>query len=511
MKTAPKSSSSTAKIGSLVAQVRQQRGLTQAEFAQQLGTSQSAVNRIEKGHQNVSIDMLGRISEVLNKQIISVSSGSNSFQIEGGHELSGSITTKTSKNAAVALLCAALLNKGTTTLKNVARIEEVNRIIEALTSMGVSIKWTGNDIEIKRPARIKIDKLDGKAARKTRSVLMFLGPLMHESKEFKIPYAGGCKLGARTVQPHLFALENFGVDVVAKSRNYHVTVNRKRPEPIIMYEMTDTGTENALMAAARTSGVTEIKFASHNYMVRDLCYFLEKLGVKIEGIGTNTLKVHGVREIRKNVTYYPAEDPIESMAFISMAAATNSELTIKRSPIDFLELELLKLKKMGLPYTVGKRYKAENGISELADITIHKHDHNLKALDDKLLALPYPGINMDNLPFFVPIAAIAKGTTLVHDWSYENRAIYFTELNKLGADITMADPHRVIIDGPTKFSAADVVCPPALRPAVIIMIAMMAAKGTSVLRNVYSISRGYEDLAERLNAIGAKITVLRDF
>ncbi len=497
------------KIGKLINQVRRQRGLTQAEFAKQLGTSQSAVNRIEKGNQNVSIEMLGRISDVLNKRIIKIANGGTSLQIKGGQELSGSIEVKSSKNAAVALLCASLLNKGTTKLNNMPRIEEVFRIIEALNSIGVKTKWTNNDLEIKRPTKLKMESLDATAAKRTRSVLMFIGPLIHELKEFKIPYSGGCKLGERTVKPHLYALENFGVDITAQAKAYKVSVNTIKPESLVMYEMGETATENAIMAAAGNAGPTTIKNASHNYMIRDLCYFLQKLGLKIEGIGTNNLTVHGQNNIRKNVTYTPAEDPIEAMAFLSIAATTNSEITIKRAPIDFLELELLHLHKMGLNCTLSKRYKSHNSVSDLADITVHKHK-GLKAPEDKILPLPFPGINMDNLPFFAPIAAIAQGKTLLHDWAYENRAIYFTELSKLGANVTLADPHRVYIEGPAKLSAADVVCPPALRPAVIILIAMMAANGTSILRNIYSIARGYEDLAERLNALGAKITVLQD-
>jgi UDP-N-acetylglucosamine 1-carboxyvinyltransferase len=169
------------KIGQLIAQVRQERGLTQSEFATQLKTSQSAVNRIEHGGQNLSLVTLGRISDVLNKQLISVSTGAVNLRIEGGHELTGDITLKTSKNAAVGLLCASLLNYGITKFKNFPRIEEVNRIIEVLNSIGVQTKWLpGNDLEIRRPAELKMNKLDANAARKTRSVLMFLGPLMHD-------------------------------------------------------------------------------------------------------------------------------------------------------------------------------------------------------------------------------------------------------------------------------------------------------------------------------------------
>jgi UDP-N-acetylglucosamine 1-carboxyvinyltransferase len=504
-------STTNEKIGEFIARVRQERGMTQSEFATRLGTSQSAVNRIEKGKQNLSLETLGRLSDVLNKQIISLGSGSVNLRIEGGHELHGNIKLKTSKNAAVGLLCASLLNHGVTRYKNFPRIEEVNRIIEVLNSIGVQTKWLdGNDLEIRRPAELRLDKMDKNAARKTRSVLMLIGSVMHDNASFKIPYAGGCKLGERTVEPHLFALEEFGVNIVATQGHYTVTVNKKPASRFALYEVGDTVTENALLAAARTPSQTQIDFASANYMVQDVAFYLQKLGVKIEGIGSSSMKITGVPHIKKNVTYAPAEDPIEAMFFISAAVTTNSEVTIERVPIDFVTIELLKLKKMGLEYDESERYKAENGQTDLVDLTIHKHNGSLRALTDKIHSLPYPGLNADNLPYFVPITAVAKGRTLIHDWMYENRAIYYTEMTKIGAQVELADPHRLYVLGPTKFSRADVVCPPALRPASLLLIGMLAADGISTLRNIYTIQRGYEDLAERLNSLGAQITVFQD-
>lgn len=504
-------STTNQKIGQLIYQLRQEKGITQAEFARQLKTSQSAVNRIEHGKQNLSLEMLGRISDVLNKPLISLGSGSVNLLIEGGRELRGSIETKVSKNAAVALLCASLLNKGTTKLKRMPRIEEVNRIIEVMQSIGVQIRWLeNNDLEIKPPAKLDLANMDKKAARKTRTVIMLLGPLMHLFNNFQIPYAGGCKLGTRTVLPHLYALEELGLKIITKTGHYNVSVKKRHSSPIVLYESGDTTTENILMAAAKFEQETIIKMASANYMVQDLCFFLQKLGVKIQGIGTSVLRIRGVKDIKRNVVYYPSEDAVEAMTFISAAVTTNSQITIKRAPIDFLELELLKLKKMGLRYKVSEIYKAENGFTQLADITIFKHNHKLIAPTEKIHPNPYPGLNIDNLPYFVPIAAVAKGRTLIHDWVYEERALYYTEMRKLGVSVTLADPHRAYIDGPTNFTAADVVCPPALRPAVLLLIGMLAARGTSTLRNVYSINRGYEDLAERLNSLGADIKVLHE-
>ena len=503
--------STNEKIGEFIARVRQDRGMTQADFALKLGTSQSAVNRIEKGKQNLSLETLARMSDILNKQIISLGSGSVNLRVEGGHELHGNIKLKTSKNAAVALLCASLLNYGVTRFKRFPRIEEVNRIIEVLNSIGVQTKWLpDNELEIRRPEELKLDKLDQVAARKTRSVIMLIGSLMHDYETLKIPYAGGCKLGERTVEPHLFALEEFGVGIVATQGHYNVTVDKKPAGRFALYEVGDTVTENALMAAARTTSTTQIDFASANYMVQDLCFFLQKLGVKIEGIGTSSLKITGVPFIKKNITYTPTEDPVEAMFFVSAAVTTNSEITIERVPIDFLTIELLKLQKMGLAFTKTERYKADNGHADLVDLTIHKHNGTLRALSDKIHPLPYPGLNIDNLPYFVPIAAVVKGRTLIHDWIYENRAIYYTELTKVGVQVELADPHRLYVLGPTKFNKADVVCPPALRPASLLLIGMLAANGMSTLRNIYTINRGYEDLAERLNSLGAQITVFQD-
>lgn len=428
------------------------------------------------------------------------------FKISGGHKLSGSIKTNASKNGAMGLICASLLNQATTTLHGIPRIEEVYRLIEVLQSIGINIKWQGdNTLIITPPAKLKMSGMDLVASGRIRSVLMLLGPLIHLLPRFKLPHAGGCKMGERTINAHRFALELMGVKIVTKENYYDISASKLKPADLVLYESSDTGAINALLAAALIPGKTSIAFAPPNYQVQEVCFFLETLGVKIEGIGTTNLVVHGIKEINKPVEHTNSEDPIESMMFLAAAITTHSTLTITRCPIDFLKLELFKLKKMGLKYTQSKIYYAANGRTKLVDITVRPS--KLKAPHDKIHALPYPGINSDNLPFFAPIATQAAGTTMIHDWMWENRAIYFTELNKLGAQVTLADPHRVFITGPTKLRGTQVVCPPALRPAMIILIAMLAASGDSILRNVYSINRGYEEIAKRLNSIGAKIVV----
>jgi UDP-N-acetylglucosamine 1-carboxyvinyltransferase len=501
------------RIGKLIRDARKHRGYTQAQLAEVLGTSQSAINRIERGHQNLSLEMLARIGDALDSEIVSLGvSGPMHLRVAGGTVLSGEIEVKTSKNAGVALLCASLLNRGRTTLRKVARIEEVNRILEVLQSMGVRATWLNddNDLELVAPERLDLSSIDEDAARRTRSVIMFLGPLLHDRAEFKLPYAGGCDLGTRTVEPHMSALRQFGLEVKATEGSYHAHVDTAvQPlRPIVLTERGDTVTENALLAAAKHPGVTVIRNASPNYMVQDLCFFLTKLGVRIDGIGTTTLTVHGVPEIDVDVDYAPSEDPIEAMSLIAAAIVTSSSIKIKRAPIEFLEIELALLEEMGFRYERSDEYLAGNEHTRLIDITTLPS--TLHAPIDKVHPMPFPGLNIDNLPFFAVIAAVADGQTMIHDWVYENRAIYLTELNKLGAAVTLLDPHRVLVEGPTRWSAAELMCPPALRPAVVLLLAMLAGKGTSVLRNVYVINRGYEDLAERLNALGAQIETFRD-
>lgn len=495
------------KIGLFIKKLREERGLTQEDFAQALKTSQSAVARIETGNQNVTIEQLMKMGEVLKHNIISLQDTID-FEVDGGHKLSGIITTNTSKNGAINMMVASLVNSGTTVLRDIPHIEEVYRYKELLESLGVKIRWVYDDtaLEIKPPKKLSFGKMDKKVATQIRS-FTFAGAFIHFSNSFKLPHSGGCKMGERTVASHKYALDYLGITIETKETYYAISHTKMHSGVIPLYESSDTGAITAIIAASRIEGSTTIKFAPPNYQVQDVCFLLESFGVKIDGIGTTTLVVHGKKTINVVVEHYNSEDPIESMFFISAGIVTKSKLTITRCPVEFLTLELEKLKRMGLVHKTSKEYLAKNGRTILFDISISPS--KLIAPPEKIHTQPFPGINNDNLPFFVPICCFAEGQTLIHDWTWENRAIYFTELNRLGADIKLLDPHRALVTGIKKLRGAQIVSPPALRPTAIILIAMLAAEGKSLLRNVYSIKRGYADIAERLNSIGAKITVIR--
>ncbi len=427
----------------------------------------------------------------------------NTFVVEGGHQLSGTITTNSSKNGAVALMAASLLNKGTTTFEDMPKIEEVHRLIEVLRSIGVVCEWSDRTLRITPPEVLSLDTLDKQAAVRTRSILMFIGPLLHQFKEFSIPQSGGCTLGERSVRAHLWALEKFGVSIETLSDRYAITHDGLSAANLVLYESSDTATINSLFAASMIPATSVIKYASANYQVQEVCGYLRALGVSVEGIGTTTLTVTGVETINTDITYAIAEDPIDAMFFIATAAATRSALTIRRAPIEFLEVELVVLEKMGLVFRLEDAGLAKNGITKLVDI--HIKPSTLVAFPEKIHPRPYPGLNIDCLPFFAVIATQAEGTTVIHDWVFEHRAIYYMELERLGADMLLFDPHRVQITGPRHLRGAELMCPAALRPATVLLIGMLAAEGKSMLRNIYMINRGYEDLVLRLQSIGAHI------
>ena len=502
----------TEHVAAMLKDARSEKGWTQGQLAAELGTSQSAIARMEQGKQNLSLKMIQRLETIFGRSIVNVGKPQMThLRVEGGRTLSGSVDVNSSKNAGVALLCASLINRGTTILRRLARIEEVNRIVEVLMSIGVECTWLNDtDLRLRRPDVLDLQAMDVEAARRTRSVIMLLGPLLDESAGYRLPYAGGCDLGTRTVEPHMQALRQFGLDVQATAGFYSVQAPPAdaHDRSFVLTERGDTVTENAIMAAAHRQGTTVIRNASPNYMVQDLCFYLQMLGVAIEGVGSTTLKITGRPVINAEIEYFPSEDPIEAMSLITAGIVTNSEVTVRRVPIEFMEIELATLGQMGQQLEISGEYMARNGRTRLVDVTTKPSV--LQAPEDKIHPMPFPGLNIDNLPFFAVIAANAHGQTMIHDWVYENRAIYLTELNRLGAQVQLLDPHRIYVNGPTKWRAAEVGCPPALRPAACLLLAMLAARGVSELRNIYVIERGYEDLAERLNTIGAKVEYFQD-
>ena len=276
-----------------------------------------------------------------------------------------------------------------------------------MKSIGVTVDWqSDHTLRLDTSLPLKLEAIDKVSCQRVRSSLLLLGALVARVPEYKLYKAGGCTLGERTVRPHIFALKKLGVKIESKAKFYLVRTDNLVGTRVVMYESGDTPTENVILAAVLAAGITIITFASANYMVQDLCYFLLATGADITGIGTTTLTIRGVKRLKRAVNYAIMPDPIEAMTFVALGVTTSSRLTIENCPIDFLELELEKLSVMGQKFTLINERKSRNGFFRIVDILLEPS--KLKALPDKLYGRPYPGLNIDNVPMFVPIFTQAE-------------------------------------------------------------------------------------------------------
>ena len=500
--------------GEFLTALRQKRGWSRTQLATYLNCSVAEVKAMEQQN-NPSPELARQGFRVLtqNQEYL----GEDVLKIYGGRTLNGEISVNTSKNGAMGLLCAALLNRGKTILHRIPRIEEVHRMLEVFTSIGVQCRWLNsgqNSLELIPPVGgFDLENINRESASKTRSILMTIGALIHHVDEARIPHASGCNLGTRTIRDHVDGLAAFGA-TVSDGRDqirddefrlfFQVTCKDLQPNFYVFTEQGDTSTENVLIAAAGIEGVSTLYGASANYMVREVCQFLQKLGVRIDGVGTSTLVVHGKSELDVDgLEYTNSEDPIEAMTLLTMGIVTKSELTVRRIPQDFIRFELNMLSKMKQRFTVSSAYKSANGVTDLVDVTVYPSD--LKATDVEIKPKTYPGINPDSAPFFVLIATQAKGVTFFNDWMFDGRNRHLLKLQEFGADIEVVSPRILKIVGKTKLKGALVRSPEALRPAMIQLLGAMAAEGITVIQDTYQIRRGYEGFFSRVNAIGAHV------
>jgi len=440
--------------------------------------------------------------------------GSPQWKVHGGHRLSGAVTTNGSKNSALAIISASLLTFEPILLTNVPRISDVDDLVSILRSMGSRATWVdSNSLSLQRPLVLDVEFLDVPAAQRTRAVVLMIAGIAIDHADFTIPLPGGCNLGDRSLEPHIDALEQLGLEVSHQSDGLRVcrTDQGTLETTITLLESGDTVTENAILTAvALDRGVVRICNASCNYMVQDLCSFLQRVpGVSIEGSGSPQLTIRRCEVGSPGPVTYPIlEDPIEAFFFIAAAVVTRSCLRVLRVPVAFIALELRLLQKMGLKVRTGPRYASASGVTVLCDLEIFANERPLVAMDPKIHPNIYPfGVNVDNLPAFGPIAAVSEGQTLLHDWMYEQRAPYFALLKNFGVQVELLDNHRANIRGSADLRASDCRLPPALRPASMMLLVVLAAPGVSYLSNVDVAGRGYEDLIERLQSIQARVDV----
>ncbi len=423
------------------------------------------------------------------------------FIIQGGNTLKGNIKVAGFKNAATPILAASVLTREEIILHNVPVIEDVKKMIQILVSMGSKVVWTdSNSLKIDN-SDLDPERMDMKLISAMRSSILLMGSLVGRFGKIKTKAPGGCQIGNRSMDIHFKAFENLGVEVTSDDEYYYLEKKEDSNKEIVMGEFSVTGTENIILAAALNKREVSISIAAADPSVQDLCWFLESLGVEIEGIGTHTLKIKGVSSLH-GTEYYVMPDPIETGTFLSLAGTTRSKLTIENTAPQFIKLELEKFKEVGLKIDIEYSELKANNNYQLANIIVDGKVE-LKAIK-KLHDMPHPGFSADMMQPFAVLMTQAEGTSLIHDWMYGARLKYVAELKKMGANIVVSDPHRVVIIGPSPLFGKEIYSFD-LRAGATLIIAALAARGESVIDNIYQVDRGYEALDVRLSKIGAKI------
>jgi len=412
------------------------------------------------------------------------------FEIIGGKKLVGTIDVRGSKNATTPILAATILTKKECILENLPLIEDVFRMIEILESMGAKIKWLEErKISIKNEV-IDPRKLDVEKIKKLRSSILLLGSLSARFDGFKLYHPGGCVIGKRPLGTHFEAMRKMGIEISQNEKFYSVNSKKRKATKVVLRELSVTATENAMMLASGMSGKTIIKIAACEPHVEDLGKFLISLGAKIEGLGTHTLKITGSKSLR-GAKHKFIPDANEAATFLIMAVATNSSIIINNTREDHLDLVLEKLCEFGADFKISK-----NSIQVIPA-------KKLRAVS-KIDPRTYPGIPSDVQAPLGVLATQAIGDTLIFDTIFEGRFNYINELARMGARAKILDQHQAVISGPTKLKGKKITSFD-LRAGATLIIAALAATGTSVVDNIYQVDRGYETLDLRLSALGAKI------
>ena len=415
---------------------------------------------------------------------------SEKFIIRGGRPLRGEVRIRGAKNAAFPVLAACILTKDDCLISNLPLIEDVFKMIEILKKMGAEVFWTGKrkvKINCKniKPSKIPFDLIGC-----FRGSILLLGPLLTRFSSLKFPSPGGCLIGARSIDTHLDAFRQAGIEISQKNNFYFFKKKKKSEEKIILGEFSVTATENIMLFLSRNPQETTLKIADQDYQVQQLVKALNKMGAKIRRAGISCFKIKGSAK-NKGFKHRLISDPIETGTFIAAALATGGEVLIKEAQLEFLDLFLKKLKDFGAKFKILNK----KTIKILKSGQLHI---------DKIQSLPYPGIHTDLQPELGVLATQTKGETLIHDPLFEGRLKYLKDLNKMGASIVFQGANKAIVWGPTELSGIEIPSPD-LRAGAALIIAGLIAKGETIIKNIYQIDRGYERIEERLCQLGADI------
>jgi len=413
------------------------------------------------------------------------------FIIKGGKSLAGEISVGGAKNNAQIMLPTSILSKETITITNLPEIDGVDKSLELLMDLGADIKRTKNQVTI-NTANISKTELDPKIADKFRTSVMFVGPLLARFNKVSFPHPGGCVIGAagRPIDLFIEGFEAMGAKVEISDKFYHISAEKLHSFNYFFPTVSVTGTQSLLMTACLIPGTTILKNCALEPEIEALIEYLNKQGAHITGAGTPTIIIEGAAEIKAGQCQI-IPDRMETGSFALLAAATKSELKITNcNPEHILNL-LAIFKKIGVNYEMG------------ADWLLIKKSENIKAYSIK--THEYPGFPTDLQSPYVVLMTQANGISLIQETIYDRRLIWTDMLSQMGANIIMCDPHRVVVNGPTRLFGKKIISPD-IRAGIALVIAALAAEGTTEIDNIYQIDRGYEKLDARLRNIGADIS-----
>lgn len=414
------------------------------------------------------------------------------FSVRGGKPLAGEISIRGSKNTILPLIAASMLTSEPCVFENVPDISDVSLMLGIAEKLGARTEWDRKNHRLTIEAKdIQNGIPDAESSRKLRGSILFAGALLGRIGEVEISYPGGDVIGVRPLSTHFHALAELGVHIKEEDM-IRLSGKGMHGALVTLEEPSVTATENIILASVLTPGRTEIHLPACEPHVQELVLFLSKMGAHIAWRGVYWIEVEGVKELH-GATHRVIPDDIEVSSFAALAAATRSSLTLRGAEATYLDAILLQLKKMGVVTVVSR---------DGATIQIEKSSSEYKGF--RIQSGLYPKLGSDHIPPFAVLATQAEGTSLIHDWLYENRLRYITELEKMGAHVKIIDPHRAFIEGPTQLKGSQTVSSD-IRSGMTLVVAALVAEGESVIEGVHHIDRGYENIDERLRAIGADI------
>jgi UDP-N-acetylglucosamine 1-carboxyvinyltransferase len=419
-----------------------------------------------------------------------------SFVIEGGRRLNGSVRAAGNKNGALPILAACLLTDEPVLLHNVPRIRDVDVMLDVIAGLGADAEWVGpNEVRVHAEDIASVE-IDDELGRRIRTSILLAGPLLARCGRAVVPPPGGDVIGRRRIDTHVHALSALGARV-RLNRRYHMETDGLRGGFVLLDEASVTGTENTIMAAVTAPGETVIYNAACEPHVQDLCRFLISLGAQIEGVGSNLLHVHGVEHLRGG-TYRIAPDHIEVASFIGLAAVTGGDVTIDGAEPDHLQPILPAFERLGV------RVELEGSRVHVPPEQGLQVENDLGGQIPKVEDGPWPLFPADLTSIALVVATQATGEVLIFEKMFESRLFFVDKLVNMGARIILCDPHRAVVSGPAKLYGQRMESPD-IRAGWALLIASLCAEGTSTIGNIRQIVRGYERIEERLRALGAHI------